>query len=76
MRDNYWPSRIFNRDNWDIWKSRGSKDVLDKAHEFVQSAVADYKQMTPVISQSKLDEIDYIVKYAEEELSNERRLDK
>lgn len=72
MRDNYWASKIFDRNNWDMWKSTGSKDLLDRAHEYVESVTSSYKQMEPVIDRLKFDEINYIAKCAEEELAKER----
>lgn len=73
MRDNYWNSRLFNRDSWDSWQTGGSRDLLDKAHEFVESVVGDYKNPEPAIDRSKFDEIDYIVKCADKELARERQ---
>ncbi len=72
MRTNYWPSKIFNRDSWDNWMTAGSKNLLDAAHERVEAFTANYRNMEPVIGQSKKAEIDYIVKCAEEELKKER----
>lgn len=69
MRDNYWVSHLFNRDNWEGWCAKGSKQVLDWAHEYVLSTFNRHYPPQPVIEQSKLDEINYIVKCAEEELS-------
>ena len=72
MRESYWFSKLFNRDNWDSWKSKNSPSLLDKAHEFVESATKNYKSAEPVIDKYKFDEIDYIVKCADEELAKER----
>lgn len=72
MRSNYWPSNIFNRNSWDTCMQNGFISSLDKAHEYVQSVTANYKKMQPVISQSKFDEINYIVRHADEELAKER----
>ena len=68
MHSNYWPSKLFNRDSWDSWVEKGSKDVLAKAHEYVQSVLASYYPPDPVISGVKLVELEYIVKCAKEEL--------
>lgn len=72
MRDNYWVSRIFNRDSWDAWQSEGAKDIMDRAHDFMEDATKNYKSQVPVIEESKLNEINYIVKCADEELARER----
>lgn len=69
MKDNYWKPVTFNRECWDYWIAEGSKSILDKAHEVVQSAVAGYKSIEPVIGQSKFEEINYIAKAAREELA-------
>lgn len=69
MRDNYWPSNIFNRDNWEGWLDRGSKGVFERASEYVESVFSQHYPPEPVIDQSKLDELDYIAKCAEEELA-------
>jgi len=71
MRDNYWKSELFNRDNWDNWTASGSKDIYDRAHDYVETVTKDYKTMNPVVEKTKFDEIDYIVKSAVEELGKE-----
>lgn len=69
MRDNYWPSKIFNREAWDNAMVKGDgAGLLEKAHEFVQKCLDKSYMKDPVINQSKVEELDYIVKAAYEEL--------
>lgn len=68
MRDSYWPSKLFNRDSYDSWASGNKKELLEKAHNFVEEKTKDYKSMQPVIDQRKFDDLKYIVKCAEEEI--------
>lgn len=70
MRSNYWDSKLFNRDAWNNWITNKSPDMLDKAYDYVQSVTANYKSMEPVISASKFQELEYIVKMAEKEMNN------
>lgn len=72
MRGNYWKPRLFNRENWDNWKSAGSISILDKAHEFVEEATQDYRNALPVITGSEFDRLLYIEKNAEKELAKGR----
>ncbi len=72
MRDNYWKSSIFTRLNWDNWKSSGARDILDNAHEFVNSVLSRESSMEPKIEQEKFDEINYIYQCAEKDLLNEK----
>jgi trimethylamine---corrinoid protein Co-methyltransferase len=67
MRDNYWQSKIFNRESWDSFYSKNTPDLLDRVHDYVQSVIED-KPIEPVIEGSKLEELDYIVKCAQAEL--------
>ncbi|MEZ0537611.1 trimethylamine methyltransferase family protein [Caldicellulosiruptoraceae bacterium PP1] len=68
MRDSYWPSKLFNRDSFDSWASGNKEELLEKAHKFVEEKTKDYKNMQPVIDQSKFEELNYIVKCAKEEI--------
>jgi trimethylamine:corrinoid methyltransferase-like protein len=68
MKENYWPSRLFNRDTWDTWRSKGSKETVDKAHEIVESVLSKGIPSEPVIDQSKFDEINYLTECAKKEL--------
>lgn len=70
MRESYWMSKIFNRDDWSNWVNKGSKDIYDRAHEFVLSATEGYQNMQPVISPSLCEELDRIVKEAYAEIES------
>lgn len=72
MRSNYWPSNIFNRNSWDACMQGGLKTALDKAYEYVQSVTADYKQREPILPASQVEQINYLVRQADEELARER----
>jgi trimethylamine--corrinoid protein Co-methyltransferase len=50
IKDSYWNSAIFGRQDWSNWIAGGSKTIYDRAHEFVEQAAAGYKTMTPVQS--------------------------
>ncbi|MDR0553560.1 MAG: trimethylamine methyltransferase family protein [Treponema sp.] len=50
IKDSYWNSAIFGREDWPNWIAGGSKTIYRRAHEFVEQAVAGYKTMTPVQS--------------------------
>lgn len=73
LRESYWFSKLFNRDSFDSWKLKGQKTSLDRAHDFVETVTAGYKNPEPVIDKHKFEEINYIVKCADEELANERK---
>lgn len=68
MRDSYWSSDIFNRQDWVNWVRHGSKTVYDKAHEFVERVTEGYEAMEPVLDQKKCDALDEIVAEAYAEL--------
>ncbi len=70
MRQSYWMSNLFNRDDWGNWVSKGSKSIYDKAHEFVVEATAGYQEMEPVQSPSVCEELDRIVKEAYREVES------
>ena len=48
----------------DVYK----RQLLDRAHDFVEKATAGYEQREPVIPAAVCDELDYIVKQAVEEI--------
>lgn len=68
MRESYWFSKLFNRNGWDKWITDGSLTIEEKAHDFVESVTKGYKERTPVIDNSKYEEIERIVKCAKNEL--------
>lgn len=69
MRESYWISDIFNRDDWSNWVQKGKRDVYNRAHEFVERVTAGYRNMEPVISQSLCDDLDKIAKEAKAEIA-------
>lgn len=64
LRESYWVSDLFNRDDWSNWTAKGSKSILDKAHEFVEAATAGYRDMEPVRSPGVCEELDRILREA------------
>ncbi len=67
MRKSYWFSKLFNRENWDTFYDKGTPELLDRVHDYVDSIV-NAGPIEPLLSGTKLDEINYIVKCAEKEL--------
>lgn len=61
MRDSYWMSDIFNRDDWSNWVAKGSRDIYDAAHEYVEKVTQGYREMEPVRSPEVCEELDHIV---------------
>lgn len=61
MRDHYWPSELFNRDNWATWLSKGGKDILALAAEKVQRILKEHYPPQPVIDDDKVKELQAIV---------------
>lgn len=70
MRESYWISDIFNRDDWSNWVASGSRNIYDRAHDFVERVTVGYREMTPVISQSLCDQLDEIAKEAYAEIES------
>lgn len=70
MRDSYWMSSIFNRDDWSNWVSKGSKDIYDRAHEFVETVTEGYQKAEPVRSPAVCEELDRIVREAYAEIES------
>ena len=70
MRDSYWISNIFNRDDWSNWVAKGSKDIYDVAHAYVEKATEGYRQMEPVLAPSLCEELDRIVAEAYREVES------
>lgn len=70
MHDSYWVSNIFNRDDWNNWVAKGSKDIYDRAHEFVEKATEGYQEMELARPQSVCDELDRIVAEAYKEIES------
>lgn len=68
LRDSYWMSNIFNRDDWSNWVTKGKKDIYWRAHEFVERVTVGYREMTPVLDASLCSQLDDIVREAREEI--------
>ncbi len=67
MRKSYWFSKFFNRENWDTYFSKNTPELLDRVHDYVNSIV-NAGPIEPLLSGTKLDEINYIVNCAKAEL--------
>lgn len=67
-QESYLQSKIFLRDNFANWTAASQPELLDRAHDFVETATAGYRERQPVISQSLCDEIDQIVDDAIKEI--------
>lgn len=48
MKDSYWTSDIFGRQDWTNWTASGSKTICRRAHEFVETVTRGYRDMEPV----------------------------
>lgn len=70
MRESYWLSNLFNRDDWGNWVSKGFKSIYDKAHEFVEEVTEGYRELEPVQSPSVCEELDRIVQEAYREVES------
>lgn len=68
MYDSFVPSKIFTREDWNSWINSGSSSIYDRAHEYVETVTAGYKDVQPLISADLCDELDRIVKEAEKEI--------
>jgi trimethylamine--corrinoid protein Co-methyltransferase len=67
LRENYWPTKLFNRDNMDKWVMDGSKSLYTRAHEFVEDITAGYRKKNPVITASQAEELEYLARCAGKE---------
>jgi len=73
MADNYWPSALFKKDTWENWLAGGQKDILANAHDYVNDVLRNYQSAMPVISASKLDEINLIAAAAHQEFEDTKK---
>jgi len=67
MMDNYWYSNLFKREAWDQWINNGQKEILGTAHEYIKDILSGYQYAVPVITPSKLDELNQITEDAKQE---------
>ena len=74
MRDSYWISSIFGRQDWSNWNAGGSRTVYNRAHEYVEEVCADYKSMIPVKAPDICAGLDSIVAEAFAEMKSPGKL--
>jgi len=67
-QESYLQSKIFLRDNFANWTAAAQPELLDRAHDFVESATTGYRDRNPVISPSLCEEIDRIANDAKKEI--------
>jgi len=72
MRGSCWISEIFGRRDWDNWRRDGEQTILDRAHAFVESATAGYRETEGVLDEATRGELKKIVDAAYRE-ANKRR---
>jgi trimethylamine--corrinoid protein Co-methyltransferase len=68
LRNSSFQSKIFNRQGWEAWRSLGAKDSLQKAHDFVEAEVGDYRSLEPVCTPEQQAELNHIADHAKREL--------
>jgi trimethylamine--corrinoid protein Co-methyltransferase len=61
FRRNSFQSRLLNRDGWEAWLSRGSRDALANAHDFVEEKAGNYRTPEPVCTPDQFTELSRIV---------------
>lgn len=64
LRDSYFFSKLFGRDDWESWLKRGRKDALTRAGEFVDAVTAGYRKREPVCTPSQFSALEEIVRAA------------
>lgn len=69
-KDSYLQSEIFTRNNFRNWINLEKRDILSRAHDFVEESTKDYQKREPVISASLCEELDRIVDEAIREIMN------
>lgn len=62
MRRNYWeaPSGAFWRDQWEVWQGKGTGDIYERAHAFVEKSTHEFENMEPVLEPSLVDQVEEI----------------
>lgn len=68
MRENYFSSRLFARDDWAAWLAKGSKDTLTRARDILDSFFRDYRAPEPVCTPAQFDALGEIADSARREL--------
>lgn len=69
LRESIYFSPIFDRIPYEVWESKGCRDLCDKVDEFIQSKLEGYKNMEPAIEENYCRQLDDILNEAIEELS-------
>ncbi len=67
FRQELWHSDLFDHDNWENWKNKGSRSIREKALEKVLNMVD--QKYTPILSPEQITDIDKIVAKAQKDLS-------
>ena len=62
-----WHSDLFDHDNWENWKNKGSRTIRDKALEKILTMLE--QEYTQVLSSEQMTAIDSIVEKAQKDLS-------
>ncbi len=62
-----WHSDLFDHDNWESWKNKGSKTIRDQAMEKIHSLIE--LEYPPIVSPEQSAAIDCIVEKAQRDLS-------
>jgi trimethylamine--corrinoid protein Co-methyltransferase len=75
MRQNYWISKLLNRNAWEGWLSNGAKSSYDRAHEFAEECVRKYYPHEPVLEPDLAAKIDEIAQCAVDQITLERDKD-
>lgn len=73
MRESYWFSNLFNRNDWANWSAAGKQDIYQRAHEFVERVTEGYRNMEPVISPALCQQLDEVAKEAYAEIESRKK---
>jgi trimethylamine:corrinoid methyltransferase-like protein len=68
FRRSSFQSKLFNRQGWEAWQAVGAKDALQRAHDFVEATVGDYRTPEPVCTPEQQAELNHIVDRAMKEV--------
>ena len=67
FKEELWHSDLFDHDNWENWKNKGSKTIRDKALEKTYNLLE--LEYQPIVSSDQSAAIDFIVNKAQKDLS-------
>ncbi|NLG24127.1 MAG: hypothetical protein GX558_02120, partial [Clostridiales bacterium] len=62
LRRNFWPSRLFDRYDFDRWKQLGATELLDRASALVDRLTDGYRDAAPVLDPAKCGALDRIAR--------------